>query len=286
MFIEKYYRLNAFLHYQYFQKIKRRKNNKRKKINFDPSFKLEKLINKIAIPKNKIIFLHVGLKKLKNITDKSYQALTEEIINLLQKYLSPLAIVVPTFTWAFVKSGIYSVNYSKSEAGIFSEIFRKLANYRTPNAIQSFSILTENIDVFNNINHKNTFSNDGIYEFFRKNETYIIDISTDTFRDSPLHHIERYFQLDYLKAQDNRFDGFIIDKNNNAEEIKQLHGGAGIYNGAFSWNKEKIERFLFKKKILKSYKYKNIKVAYFNNYEQYEIFDKILKLNPYYLVTL
>lgn len=285
MFIEKYCRFNALLHFMYYKYVKSIRYVKRKKIKYDPYFNLEELLNRINIPKNKILFLHVGLRDIKAITNKSYEELTNDIVRFFKFKFSPFALVVPTFTWSFRVTGVYSIMYSKSETGVFSELFRKIADYRTPNAIQSFSIISNYIDTFKGLNHNDTFANDGIYEFLRKNETFIIDISTDTYRASPLHHIERVCNLCYLKAPAKKFEGYLYDEKNNVKKIVQMHGGTNIYDGPFIFNKQKIEKFIKKKKILKVYHYNRIKVSITSNQALHRVLENKLEENPFFAIT-
>jgi len=283
--VNKYYRLNAYLHVLYYKHIKSKKYSRIWKTTFNPNFTISGSLNETILPKNKILFLHVGLRKLAAITNKSYQELSEEIIDNLIRVHSPYAIIVPTFTWSFRKTGIYSVKYSRSEAGMFSEIFRKIADYRTPNAIQSFSIISNDISAFSRLNHLDTFANDGIYEYFRKNETYIIDVATDTFRASPLHHIERVCNVCYLKSPSKSFKGIIIDKDDNIDSIDQLHGGTNIYNGQYIFNKEKIEKFLIRKNLLKVFYSHGIKISTINNQDLHRALESRLKKNPFFAIT-
>ena len=194
---------------------------------------------------------------------------------------------MPTFTWGFITTGVFSVNFSKSEAGIFSELFRKHQGiYRTPNAIQSFSILFDEINVFRELNHENTFGKNAIYDFFKENETWIININTDTFRASTLHHIELSANVPYVDNHYVEFEGIIFDTNNNPHYHLQRHGGTYIYDGKYTWNKEKIYSKLLKSGVLKESIYKGMKLSYLNNNDLYEIMLNEINKDPYYLITI
>lgn len=280
-------RLSAKLHYEYYRYIKSKNYRKRKIYAKDPDFIIEEFINQINVPKDKILFLHVGLKEIKQITGLSYSELTKSIVSTLNSNFSPKAIVAPTFTWGFITTGVFSVNFSKSETGIFSELFRKHhGNYRTPNAIQSFSILSEDSNVFKGLRHEDTFGRNGIYNFFKNNETWIIDLNTDTFRASPLHHIELSANVPYIDKPYIEFEGILFDKNNNPQHHLQRHGGTYIYDGKYTWNKEKIKTKLSKCGVLKESTYRGIKLSYLNNNDLYEVMINMINNNPYYLITL
>jgi len=274
------------MHILYYKNYKLKKYRKNKKIKFDSKFNLRNFLDHIEVPKNKILFLHVGLRNLRAISNKTYEELTNDIIDYYVNKYYPFAIVVPTFTWSFRKTGLYSIEYSKSETGMFSELFRSKAIYRTSNAIQSFSIITNNEQAFRELNHADTFSTDGIYEFFRQNDTYIIDIATDTFRASPLHHIERVCDLCYLSCNAKKYTGYFIDENNNITKIEQMHGGTNIYKGSYVFNKEKIEKYIEKKKILVKHSHGAITLSVVSNQDLHRILEEKLIRNPFFAITL
>ena len=230
--------------------------------------------------------MHVGLKELKQISGKSYKDITYEIIKSLENAFEPSAIVVPTFTWSFIKTGIFSINNSRSETGAFADLFREFANYRTSNTIQSFSIKANDYEIYKNLNHQDTFAQDGIYEYFRQNDTYIIDINTDTFRASPLHHVEIVCKLPYLAKDKVNFKGITYDENDKPQEVVQSHGGTFIYSDPYVFNKEKIRKYLMNKGMIKKYEYKDINISSLSNQDMHNTLEELLNKKPYFAITI
>lgn len=279
----KYYMVNARLYYyygRYFGSRKIKRDLKRS----TTFMNLSSIFEKVSIPSGTILLLHVGLKQIKHQFGGSYAEITKTLIEIVEQKYQPSAIVVPTFTWSFINSGIFSCEFSRSETGAFSENFRNLADFRTPNAIQSFCIKGNTIQEYINLNHADTFASDGIYEYLRTHDTFIIDINTDTFRASPLHHIERRENLDYLAEYSRMFAGYQLD-GETRKKLKQYHGGTFIYANKYLLNKEKIKKHLVKKKVLKVVEEGGINIAYIYNNDLYDCVQHEVRKNPYYLIT-
>jgi len=249
---------------------------------YDSEFNISKLFEKVNINNNSLLFLHVGLKKIKQKTNKEYSILENEITNIIKKKYNPHSILVPTFTLSFIQTGIYSVNYSRSEVGIFSELFRKKANYRTQNAIHSVSIISKNISNYEKINYKNTFSSDGLYGYLVKDNSYIINISTSHFVATHLHYIEEMYKVPYKNRINNIYKGVIFDKYNNPIKWEQTHHA---YNEKVQFNRKKIVNVLKKANVLKEFTYRGIKISVIKVCDLIEVLGKYLKKDKYFLVS-
>jgi len=70
------------------------------------------------IPSNSHIFIHAGLKNIRLLSGLEYKNIVDDIIKSLKEIYQPSAIIAPTFTPSFRKSGVYSKLYSK--AGVWS----------------------------------------------------------------------------------------------------------------------------------------------------------------------
>ena len=124
-----------------------------------------------------------------------------------------------------------------------------------------------------------------LYEHFRKNETYVINIGTDRFRSSPLHYVEKVSKVPYIFDKSKNFRGIFIDKKNNKKNIIQSHGGQSIYKEKCVFNFEKINLFLQKNNAIKESFYKNIKVISINNQKMHSFLENKLSKDPYFMVT-
>ena len=67
--------------------------------------------------------LHIKLKNLKKNYMLSYDYLTKNILELFST-TKPKNVIVLSFTYSFTNNKTFDVNFSKSEVGMFSEIFR------------------------------------------------------------------------------------------------------------------------------------------------------------------
>ena len=81
-------------------------------------------LEKTSFSQKNIVLLHVKLKNIQNIYNLPYDKITSIIIEVLNG-TKPENIIVPSFTHNFTKNKIFDIKNSKSEVGIFSEIFRK-----------------------------------------------------------------------------------------------------------------------------------------------------------------
>ena len=93
----------------------------------------QSLINKInlelknsGLEKNKILMLHVRLKKFTVDYRLDYKEAVEIILMSFQRY-RPKNIIVPSFTYSFANGEPFDYLESPSEVGLFSEIFRKIS---------------------------------------------------------------------------------------------------------------------------------------------------------------
>ena len=274
-------KFNAIAFFYFNAKVR---NKNLKNPSFDSDFSIEEFIKKLNLEKNQIIFLHVGLQQIRFKTNLSYEEITERILKSLIKLYEPKAILVPTFCWSFIKSGLYSVNYSKSETGVFSEIFRKYSVFRTSHPIHNFSIVSDKLEDFSLIDDSDTNSENGIYNYLFKNNCKIVNISTREFRASPLHHVEFLNKLEYLNPTPS-FNGVIYDKNDNSKKIKIFHAGSYAYKFSCAWNKQKIKNFLIKKNISESIYYKDLEMIITDNQTMYNALESELSRNPYFMIT-
>ena len=97
---------------------------------FSDKIKLE--LKNSGLEKNKILMLHVRLKKITNNYEVDYKEAVDVILMILKSY-NPKNIIVPSFTYSFANGEPFHYLKSPSEVGLFSEIFRK--SYSIPKLI-------------------------------------------------------------------------------------------------------------------------------------------------------
>ena len=268
-----------FFYYNYF--IQKPKYAKQKLYSKNSSFDYHEFIKGFDIKPNSQIFIHAGMRSIKMLTGDSYDVIITKLIKALQDVYVPSAIIAPSFTPSFRKTGVYSKNHSKGEYGVFSELPRHQADMRTDDAVHGVAIFTNDKEKFTQYNYHDTFAKDGFYASLKEN-TYILNISTNFFVSTYMHYIEEDLKVPYKKAGGLSSKGIIYDENNQVKDIVQ-NNHHYLYKSEI--NREKVKKVLKDKNLLQ-----------FNNYLDLEnscvkvsdldkgLRDEISK-NPYYLVT-
>ena len=120
-------------------------------------------------------------------------------------------ILVPSFTYSFCRKKIFDVQKTKSEVGLFSEIFRKKKNIlRTKHPIFSFCISGKLSNFFKNSDNKSCFGPKSIFAKFHKKNGLIIVIGRNFEHGATfLHYIEENFKVEYRYKK--IFTGRIFD---------------------------------------------------------------------------
>lgn len=252
------------------------------KLPVDNSFLLDDLFGNLTIPPDSNIYLYVGLKKLRKITGMDYTKLTERITEILINNFKAKSILVPTNTFIFRKSRVFSIVYSPSEVGVFSELFRKIANFRTIDPIHNFSIWSKEISFYRDLDYQNTFSAKGLFGSTISDNYFALNIGTDEFKVHHIHYLEYQHKVPYLNFEKNLFNGVVFDSNNNPIEVEQENLAS---KHVWKINFFKQTNALRKANVLKEYSYKGIHVKYVTTADYCKVFNQKLKQNQYYFPT-
>ena len=144
-----------------------------------------------------VLMLHIKLKNLKKNYMLSYDHLTKNILEVFS-ITKPRNVIVPSFTYSFTNNKIFDVNSSKSEVGMFSEIFRsKYSNYRTNDPIFSFCHQKDFKKDYKNVNFNSAFINNSIWEYLYNNNIIIVNLGLDHLVISMIHYIEFICKVPY-----------------------------------------------------------------------------------------
>lgn len=198
------------------------------------------LLRNLDIPKNKILFLHVKLHNIQEITKKSYKNLTKSLIDSLLELYQPKTILVPSFTYSFTKSGIFHRLFSKSEVGRFSEEVRtSYSEYRTPDPI--FSVLDIKNHLQKNINYNTAFGKNSLFQYLTDENYITINFDLEELVSTGIHYIEKMFEVSY--RYDKIFKGVVYYNENHWEHVKYIYFVRNLANDP-NWNRPKIEQFL------------------------------------------
>jgi len=154
-------------------------------------------LSDLRIQRRCVLFLHVRLRAIKENTGLDYRDCTRLILDGLDT-LDPKAVLVPAFTYTFVKSGVFHRQFSRAETGRFSEEVRnRFARYRTADPI--FSVLdTRNwLIQQENLNTTGAFEPGCLWERLLEENCVIINIGIDTFVATQVHYLERLMDVPY-----------------------------------------------------------------------------------------
>jgi len=250
-------------------------------LSYNENFSFEEMLKDFKIGKHSNIFIHAGLKNIKQVTNLSYNLITQKIVDNLQKIYNPIAIMAPTFTPSFRKSGVYSKLYSKAEYGVFSELFRQISVFRTDDAIHSIGIISSNLEQFKNLNYRDSFAEDGFFGQFHK-DTYILNINTEYFVSTYMHYVEEIMNVPYKDKKKAVFKGVIFNEKNELSEITQINH---FYKYNTAINREKINNLLLKNNVIKYKTYNKIVVSCVNVKDLVDLLKNEIKQNPYYMVV-
>lgn len=268
-----------FFYYSYF--IQKPKYAKQNLYNKNNTFDYHEFIKGFNIKPNSQIFIHAGMKSIKMLTGDGYDVIITKLIKALQDVYTPSAIIAPSFTPSFRKTGVYSKNHSKGEYGVFSELPRHQANMRTDDAIHGVAIFSDDITKFDHYNYQDTFSEGGFYASLKEN-AYILNISTNFFVSTYMHYMEEDLKVPYKKAGGLSSKGVMYDENNQVKDIVQNNHH---YLFRSEINREKVKKVLKEKNLLQFNNYLDLENSCINVSDlDIGLREEMIK-NPYYLIT-
>lgn len=250
---------------------------------------MDTLLGGLAIPHNRILFLHVALKELQLVTQKSYQELTREILSSLSCLYHPKTIIVPTYTFrSFILSGIFHRSFSYSEVGRFSEEVRiRHAQYRTPDAMWSVADTGDYLRHLNLDYSRNDFLEGSLFHTLNQEDYIIINVGLTGSFATQIHCVERACNVDYRLMQ--TFEGVYYDDPTHWKPIayetymRRFNSEVEYYP---SYNNIKRENYLLMQEVLQ-YKAlsETLKISWINSQTLTETLTIAVELDQSFLVT-
>jgi hypothetical protein len=250
---------------------------------------MDTLLGGLAIPKNRIIFLHVALKELKLVTHKSHEELTREILSSLSRLYSPKTIIVPTYTFrSFILSGVFHRTFSRSEVGRFSEEVRlHHTQYRTPDAMWSVADTGDYLRHLNLDYSRNDFLAGSLFDVLNAEDYIIINIGLRGSFATQIHCVEHACEVDYRFMQS--FYGVFYD-----DAAHWKHISYETYMRRFnteveyypSYNNIKRENYLLMQEVLQCKALsETLKISWISSQTLTETLTTAVELDKSFLVT-
>ncbi len=241
---------------------------------------MKEYLQKLNLPKNEILFLHVRLKGLDD--NISYAALSNDIIEVLTELYSPKTILVPTFTYSYTKQGIYNKMTSSAEVGRFSEEIRNLFD----------PVLRTNNPVFNVIDTKNylknypleeesAFGEDSLMHLLHKLGHVVVNINVAEFISTYLHFLEFHYKVPYRYIKN--FPGEVIFSENEKKKIDYKYYVRDLDKDT-AWDREKIKMTLLEEGGLHFFDFENFNVMWSHSKEMEKILGPKLEANGNFLL--
>ncbi|WP_405198346.1 AAC(3) family N-acetyltransferase [Christiangramia sp. LLG6405-1] len=241
---------------------------------------LENFIKGIDLPKNKILFLHVRLKGLAD--DMAYDALSKKIIGLFEDLYCPKTILVPTFTYAYTKTGIYNKMESPAEVGRFSEEIRKMYDWecRTNNPV--FNVIdTTNYFADYDLKEETAFGNDSLMHLLHEMGHIVINLNVEKFISTYLHFMEFHHNVPYRYIKN--FPGEVILSPKNKKKVDYKYHVRDLEANT-SWDRDMIKKTLANKNGLRVYDSGDIELSWIDSKNMESILGNELIKNKKFLL--
>lgn len=245
----------------------------------------EKFFIELSIPKSKIIYLHIGLKGLYNkfYYDRRFvnkNDISEHIFNLIKDIYKPETILIPAFTYSFLKGVTYNNKKSPSEVGIFSESMRKsnIKFVRSKDAVFS-TLCFGKIDFLPNEINYDAFGEASLFNII-KDDHIILNINTPKIVSSYLHFLEQQFSVPYRKFK-TFFGKISCDDRDHEINYRYFVRSEGMKS---EWDREYIADDLYKKGILNVIRHQEFKISAFSSQDLNRYIGERLQTNPLYLL--
>ena len=218
------------------------------------------------------VFVHVGLSDVNSaFGNESYDFL----VDTLDEHFG--SVMAPGFTPSFRSTGVYHKQFSKPEYGMFARLFLEDADYRTDDAIHS--ILVKGTYRFDEYDHHDTFSRDGCWEKFDRENVLYVNIGTPWIISTQLHYLEHFFDVPYVEAPE--FPGIIYYDKSRYDSVTQSNN---TYLQPTKWNRSKIESYLESQNVLSSYTLNGLNIRFFRSNDLRQALEPMVTADPYYFV--
>ena len=165
--------------------------------------RLVNLIGSADVPRDRMAFLHVRLRGLRDEFGLDYAELTDLILETLWEQLSPRTILVPTYTNAsFRYTGVYHRAFSRSEVGRFSEEVRnRHCRFRTPDPIYSIADTSTYLERLDGIDYTTTYGAGSLFGRLNEQDYVILNLGLEHLVSTQLHAAELAAAVPYRFVQ-------------------------------------------------------------------------------------
>ncbi|MDC1077751.1 AAC(3) family N-acetyltransferase [Candidatus Pelagibacter sp.] len=248
------------------------------------NIKIKKILDNFSFPKNSIFFIHTDISNY-NISSNNWFEKCKNLYSFFDNYFKKHTILLPTFTYSFCKTRVFSKDKNPSEVGIFTEYFRNQKNVKRSNH-PIFSVagkgslvksLTENLST--------SSTGDGsIFERLKVFDSYIVFFGSGFLESCTfLHYIEQCVRVNYRYSK--YFNGKVVEKDRIHMGIWEFYVRNTEVFKFKEWNRgSQIEKDLKKNKILIEKKVGNLKISYCSSRKLFNFVTKKILNNENYIL--
>lgn len=197
------------------------------------------------------LMLHTDISRIGVIDSvKSRESSLNDYFSILLEILNGTPLLIPTFNYGFLKTGIYDVEHDPCEVGVLNEYFRKqFIAFRTQTPVFNFCLI--NAVDFSLEPANNMFGKTSTFAELVKNNGFVGFLGAPLSSNTFLHHVEERINVGYryLKV----FSG-VIQNQEIKKPLKIAYRTHPFIDGEvkkyyFDW--PRLERDLIQKGILK-----------------------------------
>ena len=160
--------------------------------------KFIQLLKKARLKNTDTVMIHIDTAFAAQFINIKPENKINYLMKILTEYFKKGTIIIPTFSYSFTKKEAFDPTNTKSEVGIFSEIFRKKKNvFRTNHPNFSFAIKGNHAKKYLKCKIDDAFGEGTVFDLFKKRDGKIICLGCDFNRITFVHHVEQSFGIKY-----------------------------------------------------------------------------------------
>lgn len=190
------------------------------------------------------------------------------------------SLIIPTFSPSVRDSRVYDVRATKSEVGVYSQLFMGIADFRTLSPYKSYAVIGPITDVFKTLRYDNDYASGGTFEHIVENAITTINFGTHDLRFGCIHYAEFLAKVPYRMTVGREIT--VIDHNGESRVVyASEQGDKGL---PVKVNGRKIEKDLAKAGLLYQTKINDLIIRVLPDQRYFGYIMERLAANPYYLV--
>lgn len=248
---------------------------------------IAEMLRHLALPQGTIVVLHVRLKGLMGIDNNpcsiDYQKISTDLLSIINDLYQPRGILVPTFTYSFLKTGIYDRSSTYSEVGRFGEVVRVSfpTKARTLNPVFNF---VDCNGVLNGLEHNEStaFGEGSLWSYLSKIGHTCLNINVPGLFGTYLHYLEECHAVPYRYHK--IFAGHVSADGNSWKDVNYEYYVRDLERDT-RWRRDKISEFLKAHGTLQDIGTGQVPLRWFHSSDMDEVLGRAMQSDPEFLIS-